>query len=80
MIVNFAEYMNVELAASKAEIAFKDGAAVLKYAKNAVKVCQMAEIVNGYQVSGGYEFRPANTATRAEAAQILYKFHKDFVK
>ncbi len=80
MIVNFAKYMKVDLKATKAEIAFKDSAAIMKYAKDAVKVCQMAEIVNGYQVSGGYEFRPANTATREEAAQIIYKFHKDFVK
>ena len=80
MLVKFAKVINVDLKASTAEIAFKDASSVQKYAKDAVKVCQMAEIVSGYKVEGGNEFRPTNTATREEAAQILYGFHSKFVK
>ena len=54
-------------------------AAIGNYAKTAVATCQMADIVNGYANGDGFDFKPTNTATRAEAAQILYKFHKDFV-
>ncbi len=79
MIVNFAKYMGVELEATKSAITFKDSNKFAKYAKNAIAICQKANIISGYAVSGGYEFRPTNTATRGEAAQILYKFHKDFV-
>ncbi len=80
MLVKFASVMKVDVKASAAEIAFKDAASVQKYAKDAVKVCQMAEIVSGYKVEGGNEFRPTNTATREEAAQILYRFHSTFMK
>ena len=79
MIVNFAKYMGVKLEASKPAINFVDGAKFAKYAKSAIATCQMANIVSGYAVPGGFEFRPKNTATRGEAAQILYKFHKDFI-
>ena len=79
MIVNFAKYMNIQLTETKAKVAFADAKSIRKYARNAVSACQKAEIVSGYTVEGGTEFKPLETATRAEAAQILYKFHKDFV-
>ena len=79
MIVNFAKYMKIDLKASQTEIKFADAGSIRKYAKTAVATCQKAGVVSGYAVEGGTEFRPLNTATRAEAAQILYKFHKDFV-
>ncbi len=79
MVVNFAKFMEIELTASKDEITFADAASIRKYAKDAVKTCQMAEIVSGYNEKSGVEFKPTKTATRAEAAQILYKFHSDFI-
>jgi len=79
MIVNFAKFINVELAASQPEIAFADGGSIRKYAKSAVSTCQRAGIIKGYTADGATTFKPTNTATRAEAAQILYVFHKDFV-
>ncbi len=79
MITGFASYMGISLIPNEAQISFKDNASISKWAKTAVQKCQRADIVNGYSVSGGTDFRPKNTATRAEAAQILYKFHKDFV-
>ena len=79
MIVNFAGFMKIDLKASANEMSFNDASAIRKYAKNAVKTCQMAGMVSGYENGGGMEFRPTATATRAEAAQILYKFHSGFV-
>ena len=80
MIVNFAKYMNIDLKASQKEIKFTDAGSIRKYAKTAVSTCQKAGIVSGYAVSGGTEFKPGSTATRAEAAQILYKFHSELFK
>ena len=79
MIVNFAKFMKIDLAKAEDEIAFTDSASIAKWAKDAVKTAQMADIVNGYANGNAYDFKPTNTATRAEAAQILYKFHKDFM-
>ena len=79
MIVNFAKSQGVSLDASEGALAFSDNGSIAGWAKNAVTVCQRADIINGYNEQGGTTFKPTNTATRAEAAQILYKFHKDFV-
>ena len=79
MIVNFAKFIKAELKASESAISFKDAQDISNYAKDAVKAAQMADIVNGYANANGFDFKPKSTATRAEAAQILYKFHKDFV-
>ncbi len=76
MVVNYAKFMNVELTAVEDEITFKDASSIRNYAKNAVKVCQMADIVNGYTDG---TFGPTKTATRAEAAVILYKLHANFM-
>ncbi len=76
MVVNYAKFMNVELTAVEDEITFKDAKDIRKYAKDAVKVCQMADIVNGYTDG---TFGPTKTATRAEAAVILYKLHANFM-
>ncbi len=79
MILNFAKFMDIELTKKESEILFDDAESIAKYAKNAVKICQMADIVNGYSNTIGYEFKPIKTATRAEAAQILYVFHNNFI-
>ena len=79
MIVNFAKHQNIELTVVEPAINFTDASTIGNYAKSAVAACQMADVVNGYGNSIGYEFKPKNTATRAEAAQILYKFHSEFM-
>ena len=79
MIVNFAKHQNITLTEVETAIDFVDKATIAKYAKDAVAICQKADIVNGYANGDGFDFKPKNTATRAESAQILYKFHKDFV-
>ena len=79
MIVNFAKHQNITITEVEAAIDFADKSSIAKYAKDNVSICQKADIVNGYANGDGFDFRPKNTVTRAEAAQILYKFHKDFV-
>ena len=75
----FAKHQNITLTEVETAIDFVDKATIAKYAKDAVAICQKADIVNGYANGDGFDFKPKNTATRAESAQILYKFHKDFV-
>ena len=79
MIVNFAISQNIGFEKREAEINFSDNATIAKWAKDSVVTCQIADIVNGYSEGGKVSFKPKNTATRAEAAQILYKFHSEFV-
>ena len=76
MVERFAKYMNIELKETAKEIKFKDASSIRKYAKNAVNSCQKAGIIKGYNDG---TFRPENPATRAEAAQILYVFHSQFI-
>ena len=80
MIVNFAKHLKIEFKPAEAAITFADASGIGNYAKTAVAACQTADIVNGYNEGGKIFFKPTNTATRAEAAQILYKFHSDFCK
>ena len=79
MIVNFANHQKVEIKAVEDALGFSDAGSFAKWSKDAIAICQKADIVNGYNEGGKVLFKPTNTATRAEAAQILYKFHKDFV-
>lgn len=80
MIVNFANAFDVTLDAKTAELDFTDERKMATWSFIQIGKCQKAGIVSGYpNGAGGYEFRPKNTATRAEAAQILYKFHSEFV-
>lgn len=76
MVTRFAKYMNVELKASVDEMKFTDASTISKYAKNAVTTCQKAGLIKGYNDGS---FGPAKSATRAEAAQILYLFHSNFI-
>ena len=75
MITNYAKYMGMPLRVVETQTAFADSADIQNYAKAAVTACQSADIVNGYSEGGKLIFKPSATATRAEAAQILYKFH-----
>ena len=78
MIVNFAKYQKISLGVAEPAISFSDASTIGNYAKDAVRICQMADIVNGYTEGAKTLFKPKNTATRAEAAQILYKFHSTY--
>ncbi len=77
MVVNFANFMNINLVAKEAEITFTDASSIAKYAKAAVKTCQMADIINGHTTGA---FGPQDTATREQASQILFTLHSGFMK
>ena len=79
MIVNFAKTYEVDIQGANPEIKFADSRNIAGWSYVAVTKCQKAGIVSGYNEGGQTYFKPKNTATRAEAAQILYKFHNDFV-
>lgn len=49
---------------------FTDSSAIASYAKEAVELLSSLSVINGYDDG---TFRPADTATRAEAAQIIYR-------
>ncbi len=52
---------------------FLDYASISDAYKDYVLMAIYASLINGYEVAGGYEFRPKNTLTRAEALTILYR-------
>ncbi len=79
MIVNFADFIGIDIDARVNPVTFTDNSNISSWAKNAVRICQLGQIVSGYEENGRMYFKPAKTATRAEAAQILYKFHDEFI-
>ena len=52
---------------------YTDNKEIDEYAKEAVRLFSGLEVINGYDDGS---FRPKNTITRAEAAQMLYKVYK----
>ena len=52
---------------------FLDYSSISEQYKGYVLMAIYASLINGYEVAGGYEFRPKNTLTRAEALTILYR-------
>ena len=76
LMVRYADYAEVELKAVNQEITFLDAKNISSYAKKAVKLCQIGGIVRGEKTAGGFIFRPAGRATRAEAATIFERFDK----
>ena len=79
MTVNFAKFMQIEVAGENEPIVFFDAEFIPGWAKDAVNLCTRSKIVSGYYSAEGIFFDPGATATRAEAAQILYKFYEGFV-
>lgn len=77
MIRNFTGTTYVKLSEKESEVAFKDASKISTYAKKAVKDCQTAGLVSGYEDG---TFRPKDNATRAEATQILYMLCKNFIE
>ena len=59
---------------------FADGAAVSKYAEDAMQWAVAAEIIRGSVESGKSYIFPANGATRAEVATVLMRFIENIVK
>lgn len=61
--------LGISIEESEEEIEFADSDLISDYAKEAVKQLQKADIINGV---GNAEFAPLMTATRAQAAQMIY--------
>ncbi|MBQ4109429.1 MAG: S-layer homology domain-containing protein [Clostridia bacterium] len=61
--------MNLEIKADAEEKVFGDSANIADYAKEAVSVMQKAGVINGDETGN---FRPEGSATRAEAAKVIY--------
>ena len=59
---------------------FKDGGAVLPYAREAVAWCNANGIVTGGQGADAGKVMPLNNATRAQAAKIFSVLHRDVLK
>lgn len=59
---------------------FADGAAVAKYAEDAMQWAVAAEIIRGSVEGGKSYILPANGATRAEVATVLMRFIENIVK
>lgn len=74
MMVTYCSFAGIKLKTDHKEVIFKDQAKISGWAKEYVKKCQMAGLVNG---SGGY-FRPQGYATRAEVATIIMNFKKNY--
>ena len=67
MVYNAAKYAGYKFETSKSE--FEDAELVRDYAKEAVFAMAGAGIINGFEDN---TFRPEESATRAQAAKILY--------
>lgn len=72
MLARFAALQEVELKKTVEPQAFTDEAKISEWAKEAVKLCTEAGILEGYPDGS---FRPWNLITRAEAAKIIVIFH-----
>lgn len=71
MLMRYVNAMGLELPKLEEKLDFTDGASIASYAKEAVQVMQMADIINGYTDGS---FRPQADINRAEAAQLAVKF------
>ena len=80
MIVRYAEYAGITLDAKVDEMVFADETSVKNYAKEAVVICQRAGIIDGMDGENNTKiFAPADTATRAQVATMMTRFHENFV-
>ncbi len=74
ILVTYAKYKKITLAAKQPAVTFKDAKKISSWAKKAVTTCQRAGLVSG---SNG-NFNPQGKATRAEVAQILAIFDQTY--
>ena len=79
MMVEYCNYVGINLRNINAEIYFADSKWISGYAKGYVKTCQRAGLVNGERMNGKNYFNPQGNATRAEVATILMNFSKNYL-
>lgn len=73
MILKAAQATNTTINVLKAEANFADASQIADYAKDAVNTLQRAGVINGVSET---EFAPTATATRAQAAKMIYELIK----
>ena len=78
MLYRFAQAQGITLKADNT-VTFADATSVASWAKDGVTACAAAGIINGYNENGKLYFKPAASATRAEATQMIYKFHSEYI-
>lgn len=72
--VRYAAYRGKTLAPTAAEIVFTDGASIDSWAADAVKTAQMSGIITGIENSGGYAFKPLDSAQRGQMCAVIVRF------
>ncbi|MCY9663556.1 DUF1080 domain-containing protein [Paenibacillus alginolyticus] len=70
MVSKASKLAQVPLAAVAAKVIFKDDVVISGFAAEAVSELQQSGVINGFEDG---TFKPKNTASRAEAAQIINK-------
>jgi endo-1,4-beta-xylanase len=76
MVYRAIQKIGIPLNAENDKVAFNDHAAIAEYAKEAVTSLQLAGIINGM---GNGSFAPNDTASRAQAAVIIYQLLQTFM-
>lgn len=72
MMARFLEKcVGTDLSSNQQESAFLDQNSISSYAVTSVNSCVALGLIQGYTVSGGMEFRPYDSATRAAVAVVL---------
>ncbi len=69
ILVRYAQYKGINLSETKPARTFTDQESISSYAADAVSIMQNSGIISGTETGA---FAPQNSATRAEAAQMLY--------
>ena len=81
MLVRYANNVGVTLETRVDEMVFADAERIQNYAKEAVVICQRAGIIDGMDDRTETRFfAPRDTATRAQVAAMITRFHESFVK
>ena len=75
ILSNYISKYGIKLATGKGSSTFLDDSDISGWAYDEVYDMQDAGVVRGVSVSGGYNFYPGNTATRAEVATIFYNLN-----
>ncbi|MDR1704036.1 MAG: S-layer homology domain-containing protein [Clostridiales bacterium] len=68
-----------KLQAVPGKTTFTDDADIPAYARTAVKALQKNTVITGFQTDNGYEFRPNNNVTRAEAVVFIEMLAKNLI-
>ncbi len=76
ILVNYAKYGGIELAASIDTVTFSDSSDISAWAVNAVSVCQQAGLIEGVSDK---RFEPQAALARGEAAAIFMRFIQNFI-